>query len=77
MKTYVYLVVNKVNGNKYVMIGNLKNCNIGIGSGRYLYQFVSDNYKYAKETPYGLISNISCELKYNSEEYKVVHQIAV
>ena len=74
---YVYLVVNKTNKNKYMMIGNLKNCNMGIGSGRYLYQFVNDDYKYAIETPYGLISNISCELKYNSEEYKVVHQIAV
>lgn len=72
---YVYLVVNRVNGNKYVMIGNLKNCNMG--SGRYLYHFVTANYKYAKESPYGLISNISCGLKYNSKQYKVLHQMAM
>ena len=74
---YVYHVVNKTNKNKYMMIGNLKNCNMGIGSGRYLYQFVNDDYKYAIETPYGLRSNISCGLKYNSDKYKVVHQMVI
>lgn len=75
MKMYAYLVVNKTNRNKYVMVGNLKNCNMG--SGRYLYQFVNDDYKYAKETPYGLRNNISCGLKYNSRKYKVVHQMVI
>lgn len=74
MKMYVYLVLNKKTGNKYVMIGNLKNHNMG--SGRYLYKFVGDSYKYAKKTPYGLISNISCDLKYNSKQYKIIHQTA-
>lgn len=75
MKKYVYLVLNKTNGNQYTMIGNLKNENVG--SGRYLYQFVSDGYQYAKKSPYGLISNMTCGMKYNSEQYRVLHQTVV
>lgn len=75
MKMYIYLVADRINGDKYVMIGNLKNCNIG--SGRYLYQLVNEDYRYAKKTPYGLRSNISSDIKYDSRNYKVVHQTAV
>lgn len=73
MKMYVYLVENKANGNKYVMIGNLKNCNVG--SGRYLYQLVNEDYEYARKTPYGVRNNISTGIKYNSKQYRVVHQM--
>lgn len=75
MNTYLNLVMNKINGKKYLMIGNLKNCNID--SGRYLYPFVDERYPYAKKTPYGLRSNVSSDIKYNSREYKVVHQTAL
>lgn len=75
MKMYVYLVEHRKNGNKYVMIGNLKNCNMG--SGRYLYNFVSSDYEYARKTPYGLRSNITNDLKYDSKHYRVIHQTIV
>ncbi len=75
MKMYVYLVINKTNGKKYMMVANLKNCNMG--TGRYLYDFINSDYEYAHETPYGFRSNIPLDLKYNSTDYKVVHQTAI
>lgn len=72
MKMYVYLVENKANGDKYMMFGNLKNRNIG--SGRYLYQFVDEKYEYGIRTPYGLRSNVSTGIKYNSKHYRIVNQ---
>lgn len=75
MKMYIYLVENKKNKNKYLMIGNLKDCNMG--SGRYLYNFVSSDYKCTRKTPYGSRSNITNGLKYNSKSYRVLHQTAM
>lgn len=77
MKTkqmYVYLVEERARKTKYLMIGNLKNPNLG--SGRYLYQFAG-NYDYSVETPYGARKNISTGTKYNSSHYRIVHQMAV
>lgn len=75
IKYYFYLVENKSNGSRYVMMGNLKDSNMGCG--RYLYEIVGDKYEYARNTPYGFRSNISTGIKYNSKYYRVVHQIAV
>lgn len=69
VRKYIYLVESKANGSRFVMIGNLKETNIG--SGRYLYEL--SNGKYARETPYGTRSNISSG-KYNAKQYRVVHQ---
>lgn len=75
IKYYFYLVENKANGNRYVMRGNLKDRNMG--SGRYLYEIVGEKYEYARNSPYGFICNISTGIKYNSKQYRIVHQIAV
>ena len=68
---YTYLVERKADGKKFVMLGDLKDCNIG--SGRYLYDIVSSDRKYAKETSYGLRSNISTGVKYNARQCRIVH----
>ena len=67
----IYLVERKSDGQKFIMVGDLKDCNSG--SGRYLYNFVFDDYKYARETPYGLRNNVSTGAKYNSRQFRVVH----
>lgn len=72
---YTYLVEHKKTGEKWLMIGNLKDVNAG--SGRYLYSFVNEDYKVAIKTPYGLRSNITTGKKYNSKDYKVVHQTSI
>ena len=75
IKYYFYLVENRSDGNRYIMMGNLKDCNMG--GGRYLYDIVGEEYKYARNTPYGFRRNISTGIKYNPKHYKIVHQIAV
>lgn len=70
---YLYLVERKADGEKFVMIGNFNNPNIGLG--RYLFPFVQPTYRYARPSPYGLISNVACDDMscYNSKQYRVVH----
>lgn len=72
MKTYYYLVESK-NGNRYVMYGNVKDKITGNGIS-YLFSFASDDYKYGINTPYGRCSNVSTGIKYNSKQYRIVHQ---
>ena len=64
-KEYCYLVERKYDKEKFVMFGNLKLPWIGITP---LYFFVSNTYEYAKNTPFGLVSNVSSDLRYNSKE---------
>jgi hypothetical protein len=72
VRKYVYLVKSKVNGELFVMIGNLKETNVG--SGKYLYKLIKG--KYTRETPYGTRSNVSTD-KYNAKQYSVVHQTEI
>lgn len=74
MKSYYYLVINKTNGNRYIMMGNLKDCNMG--SGKYLYELVGEKYEFARNSPYGFRNNVSTGIKYNSKHYKIIHQMA-
>jgi hypothetical protein len=69
---YVYLVERKSDGEKFAMVGNFKNRNIGCG--KHLFAFVSPDYRYAQRTPYGLISNVTLDhVAYNRREYRVIH----
>ena len=75
IKCYSYLVERRSDGKRFVMNGNLKECNIG--SGRYLYDFANRDYEYSRLTHYGHIMNISTGKKYNSKRYRIIYQIAV
>lgn len=71
MPIYYYLIQRKSDGKKFVAYGNLKNIAEGLS---YLFEFVSEDYIYGIKTKYGIIKNISSDKKYNSKEYKVLHQ---
>lgn len=71
---YCYLVERKGDGEKFVMYGDLKQAWLKVTN---LFQFVSTEYKHAKESPFGLRRNISSDLKYNSKDYRVLRQVAV
>ena len=55
------------------MYGNVKDKITGNGIS-YLFSFTSDDYKYGINTPYGKRNNISTGIKYNSKQYRIVHQ---
>ena len=73
-KNYCYLVERKSDSKKFCTYGNFKEA---WNRPAYLFQFVSDSYEYAITSPFGLISNVSCDLRYNSNDYRVMRQEAM
>lgn len=70
---YCYLVERKKDKKQFVTFGNFK---VAGNRPGYLFDFVSDSYEYAKESPFGLRSNISNGLRYDSKTYRVIRQVA-
>lgn len=73
-KNYCYLVERKGDGEQFCTFGNFKEA---WNRPSYLYEFVPETYEYAHKTPFGTVSNVSGDLRYNSRDYKVIKQIAV
>ena len=71
---YIYLVERKADGKQFAMLTNLKSRNwMNMGCGKYLFDFVPEDYKYGTQTPFGKISNVTAEVpKYNTRQYRVV-----
>ena len=69
---YIYLVERKRDKEKFVMYGNFKTSWMRVSA---LYRFVSENAMYGQKTPFGRVSHISSDEKYDSKRYRVVHQI--
>lgn len=73
-KCYCYLVIRKADGKKFLAYGNFK---FAWQRPSALYEFVTEDYECAYESPYGLRCNISSENRYNSAHYSVIHQTAI
>lgn len=73
-KTYCYLIERKSDGQKFCTFGNFKE---GWNRPSALFKFVTDEHEYGIPSPFGMRNNISCDLYYNSVDYRVVRQIAV
>jgi hypothetical protein len=72
---YIYLVESKTDDTRYVCYGNPKDI---CSRTMFLYSILNsdDDYRYKVRTPFGCRQNISNGVKYNSQKYRVVHQIA-
>lgn len=75
-RNYIFLIKRYSDNKLFCSYGNFKR------SGYrpvYLFPLVTEKYKYSQKTPFGdlLVSNISCDLKYNSKEYHVIRQMAL
>lgn len=73
-KNFCYLIERKSDGEKFCTFGNFKEA---WNRPSALFQFVTDKYEHGIMSPFGLRSNISCDLRYNSNDYRVVRQMAV
>lgn len=71
--SYCYLIERKRDKKRFLAFGNFKEAG---NRPKYLFDFVSDSYEYAKESPFGLRSNISNGLRYDSKTYRVIRQVA-
>ena len=68
------MIERKSDGETFCAFGNFKEA---WDRPSALFQFVTDDYKYGILSPFGMRNNISCDLKYNSKDYKVIRQMAV
>ena len=73
-KNYCYLIERKSDGEKFCTFGNFKEA---WNRPSALFQFVSDSYEHAIASPFGMRNNISCDLRYNSNDYRVIRQMAL
>lgn len=75
-KSYIYLIRRTRDGELFCTYGNFKEAWNRPSS---LFSRVSKDYSYPQKTPFGdlLISNISCDLRYNSKDYHVIRQMAI
>lgn len=71
MKNFYYLIQRKADGKKFITHGNKKECSTGLS---YLFEFVGVDYPYAIKTPYGLIKNVSSNMKFDGKNYRIIHQ---
>ena len=71
MKNFYYLIQRKTDGQKFIAHGNRKEHYIGLS---YLFEFVNNDYPYAVKTPYGLIKNVSSDIKFDGNSYRIIHQ---
>ena len=72
-KSYCYLIERKRDGERFCTFGNFKEA---WNRPTALFQFVSDTFPHPHPSPFGLRSNISCDLKYDSKNYRVIFQVA-
>ena len=72
-KQYTYLVKRKRDGKLFCTYGNFKVPGYRPGA---LFDFVSKDYPYGVQTPFGIVKNISNGLRYDSKRYNVIRQVA-
>lgn len=73
MKNFIYLVERKSDKKKFITYGNFK---VSWNRPCAVFPFVSTAYEYAKQTVFGLVSNVSCA-RYNTKEFKVLYQASL
>lgn len=75
-KRYCYLIRRNRDGELFCAYGNFKEA-WNRPSG--LFPLVRKSYIYAQKTPFGdlLVSNISCDERYDSKYYHVIRQAAI
>lgn len=72
-KNFCYLIERKSDGEKFCAFGNFKEA---WNRPTALFQF-TDTYEHGIPSPFGMRKNISCDLRYNSNNYRVIRQVAV
>lgn len=75
-KNYCYLIRRVRDGALFCAYGNFREA---WNRPSYLFPTVSKTYSYAQKTPFGdlLVSNISCDIRYDSKKYHVIRQMAI